>query len=259
MTVSRSAKMPDRDNLRMQLAIAGGVIVIAALTGPFGTFMLPLGTRLLMWGVLIGWNMAKWIGWTFYVLPRAAGDPKRELGALAIGILLLNAPIGWEVEAVYAAVGQPIDLPNLSIWIIASSISLTIAAVVFFAKTARGEAQFIALEAPLPPLFRRAGLHDAAQLLAVEAEDHYVRLHLADGRQPLILYRFSDALADLADLPGLQVHRGAWVAKAAVTGAKREGRNWQLTLSNGAIIAVGGSFVGAVRDQGLLAPTGRPL
>jgi hypothetical protein len=259
MTVSRSAKMPDRDNLRMQLAIAGGVIVIAALTGPFGTFMLPLGTRLLMWGTLIGWNMAKWIGWTFYVLPRVAGHPKRELGALAVGIFLLNAPIGWEVEAVYAAVGQPIDLPNLSIWIIASLISLTIAAVVFFAKMARGEAQFIALEAPLPPLFRRAGLHDAAQLFAVEAEDHYVRLHLADGRQPLIFYRFSDALADLADLPGLQVHRGAWVAKAPVTGAKREGRNWRLTLSNGATIAVGGSFVGAVRDQGLLAPAGRPL
>jgi hypothetical protein len=45
-----------------------------------------------------------------------------------------------------------------------------------------------------------------AEVWAVEAEDHYLRLHTSRG-QDLILMRLADAVAELDGIEGMQVHR----------------------------------------------------
>lgn len=75
------------------------------------------------------------------------------------------------------------------------------------------------------------------QPVALEAEDHYVRVHNVDGSK-LVLQRLSDAVAKVSDVDGLQVHRSWWVASAAVTGTYVEdGRRW-VRLVNGLTIPV---------------------
>lgn len=62
MTDSRSAN-PDihlSQAARAQIALIAGIVIIATLAGPFGSFGLPLGTRFLLWSSLIGINAAKW-------------------------------------------------------------------------------------------------------------------------------------------------------------------------------------------------------
>lgn len=54
-----------------------------------------------------------------------------------------------------------------------------------------------------------------AAILAVEAEDHYLRVH-TDAGDELIAGRFSDAMAELEDAPGFQTHRSWWVAADAI-------------------------------------------
>jgi hypothetical protein len=95
----------------------------------------------------------------------------------------------------------------------------------------------------LPPRLR------GGELYAVEAEDHYLRLHTSLG-QDLILMRLADALVELEGLEGAQTHRSWWVARAAVTSAERLDGRAVLTLRDGAGAPVSRGFVKALRAAG---------
>lgn len=88
-----------------------------------------------------------------------------------------------------------------------------------------------------------------AELYAVEAEDHYLRLHTSLG-QDLILMRLSDAIAELEGLEGAQTHRSWWVAKGAVTEAERGEGRAVLTLKDGAEVPVSRGFARQLRTEG---------
>lgn len=65
----------------------------------------------------------------------------------------------------------------------------------------------------LPPALRR-------DILALEAEDHYVRVHTLHG-SALVLMRLADAAALIDPRLGLRVHRSWWVAKDGVRALER--------------------------------------
>lgn len=88
-----------------------------------------------------------------------------------------------------------------------------------------------------------------AELWAVEAEDHYLRLHTSLG-QDLILMRLSDALTELEGIEGAQTHRSWWVAKAAVVTCERADGRAILTLKDDAKAPVSRSFLPVLRDEG---------
>jgi hypothetical protein len=87
------------------------------------------------------------------------------------------------------------------------------------------------------------------ELYAVQAEDHYLRLHTSRG-QDIILMRLADALEELEGMEGAQVHRSWWVARTAVTGAERGNGRAALTLKNGAIAPVSRTYARALRQEG---------
>ena len=89
------------------------------------------------------------------------------------------------------------------------------------------------------------------ELLCIETEDHYLRVH-TDRGQHLCLMRMSDALAMLADARGLRVHRSWWVAEDAVSDARIEGRKISLSLKNGLSIPVSRRYAADVRSRKLL-------
>ena len=88
-----------------------------------------------------------------------------------------------------------------------------------------------------------------AKIYAVEAEDHYLRLHTSLG-QDLILMRLSDAIAELEGIEGAQTHRSWWVAREAVTGAERLDGRAVLTLRDGAEVPVSRGFARELRAAG---------
>jgi DNA-binding LytR/AlgR family response regulator len=88
-----------------------------------------------------------------------------------------------------------------------------------------------------------------AEVWAVEAEDHYLRLHTSKG-QDLILLRLADAVAELQGIEGLQVHRSWWVARDAITDAKRGDGRATLTLKDGAEVPVSRTYAGLLREKG---------
>jgi hypothetical protein len=105
-----------------------------------------------------------------------------------------------------------------------------------------------AVATPVPRFFQRmTRLADIApnELLAIEAEDHYIQVHTTRGNE-LIYYRFGDAIDEVTPLDGLRIHRSAWISKKAVERVEIEGRNMQVVLSSGARFRVSLSNRGAV-------------
>src|SRR5205085_7473043 len=104
---------------------------------------------------------------------------------------------------------------------------------------------------PAPPKFlERLPLKlRGAEVWAVEAEDHYLRLHTSKG-QDLILLRLADAVAELEGIEGAQVHRSWWIARDAVTAAERGDGRATLTLKDGAQVPVSRTYAGLLRDKG---------
>jgi hypothetical protein len=103
--------------------------------------------------------------------------------------------------------------------------------------------------APAPAILDRLerlkGLR-AEDLHALEAEDHYVKVHGAVGSE-LVYYRFSDALRDVQALDGIRVHRSFWVSRAAVERVEKQGRHMELLLRSGLRIPVSAGFREIVR------------
>ena len=91
----------------------------------------------------------------------------------------------------------------------------------------------------------------AARLLALEAEDHYLRVH-TDSGTGLILMRMADAVSELAGLEGAQTHRSWWVARGAVVAAKRSDGRAVLTMEGGQEVPVSRSYYKAINEAGWL-------
>lgn len=237
-----------------QLIIAAIAVVIAVIAMPFGTAVLSLPARMLFWGLLIGLNQVKWSLWYRYGL-RRAGEGWQGMALMVVaGAILLNLTLPFEVELGFRLVGYPVAIDWAPNFAAAMLISLGVGTGIALAQ---GDQPPVVAEAPPVPapstgLALRAGLADLRLLESIIAEDHYLRLHLADGRAPLVLYRFGDGLRELAAIDGEQVHRSAWVAAAAVRGAVREGRRWRLCLAGGSTVPVSETFLPAVRARGWL-------
>lgn len=87
-------------------------------------------------------------------------------------------------------------------------------------------------------------------VLALRAEGHYLRVY-TDAGSDLVLYRLSDAIAEMAGEPGAQVHRSWWVAERALSAERHADR---VRLSNGVDVPISRSYRVAARQRGWLAP-----
>jgi hypothetical protein len=86
-------------------------------------------------------------------------------------------------------------------------------------------------------LIERLPAHIRADIICLQVEDHYVRVHSRNSHA-MVLMRFSDALRGVDHIRGSQVHRSWWIAASAVEGLRRTGRTAQITLCNGLSVPV---------------------
>ncbi|WP_434938272.1 LytTR family DNA-binding domain-containing protein [Shewanella sp. HL-SH8] len=89
-------------------------------------------------------------------------------------------------------------------------------------------------------------LEKRGQLLCLEMDDHYLKVHTDKG-QHMLLMRLKDALMQLEGFPGLQTHRSWWVANHAVVSVNKENRKMSLLLTNHLEVPVSRTFVEAVK------------
>lgn len=110
------------------------------------------------------------------------------------------------------------------------------------------------IAAPLPEAearFRRrlSAKRRGARLIAVEAHDHYLKVH-TDAGEELITLRFADALEELALAHGWRVHRSWWVAADAVEGARWRRGAGELRLVGGLVAPVSRTHRAMLKEAG---------
>lgn len=83
-------------------------------------------------------------------------------------------------------------------------------------------------------------------VISLVAQDHYVEVTTPQGTG-LVLSRLSDAIAELSRLPGAQLHRSHWVARAHARALVRDGGKPMIRLSDGRTLPVSEARLPKVR------------
>jgi hypothetical protein len=229
------------------LAVATMVAFFLSLFGPFGS--------LARWFERAAQIFAySWIGSLLGLVSARLVSRTRiwDLGYWVVGIAtgLVMAPpmavVVWVGNTIADGRMLPMHVLPQFLWNVALvSVGSSIMAVLVNRSAARTEA------APAPPKFlERLPLKlRGGEVWAVEAEDHYLRLHTSKG-QDLILMRLSDAVDELEGIEGMQVHRSGWVARDAIADAKRGDGRATLTLKDGAQVPVSRTYAAQLREKG---------
>ena len=88
-----------------------------------------------------------------------------------------------------------------------------------------------------------------AELIAVEAEDHYLRVHTIAGDE-LITARFGDALTELSGVKGFRTHRSWWVAAGAIDTVRWLRGRGEARLKCGLVVPISRSQASELKAAG---------
>lgn len=251
---------------RRGLIVAGLAALLMAFVGAFGTGALPLLPRLAYWLIVMESGALVGIG---------ASTGVRSWGGLADSPILEGAAISLLVALPLTFVASGATALFFGPQQFGFQGTATLFAAVFVVTAAITAINYITGKAAMPAaaptpsvpplpntspvssptpvpsrLAERLPMHlRAATVLALEAEDHYVRVH-TDAGSALLLLRLSDAVAELDALAGARTHRSWWVARDAVVTAKKgEGRG-ELLLANGSVVPVSRSALTLLQQEG---------
>ncbi len=233
------------------LVIAMVAALFLAFAGAFQTGGATLGVRLTYWGLLMGAGavlghfVARWVtAW-----PALAARLWLLAVVLTVAIAIPYTFVVWAVSHYLFGVRlQAQTLPGYFAPVLAVSAAMTLINIL---ADRRPRETHAAPPGSSPPKFlARLPLKlRGAEIFAVEAEDHYLRIH-TDRGSDLILMRLQDAVSELAGLEGAQTHRSWWVAKDAVVDAERGDGRATLTLKDGARAPVSRTYARTLRREG---------
>lgn len=237
--------------------LTGGAAALAAgvalgLLGPFGTYgdLSPI-ERYAYW---IGLTLLMWVqtAAVFAVLRRAPALLHLPLW-LQAGLAALAGAVPTTFEVAYVEgllrVGGVLTPRSLaetygSVAVIALGFFVPLTLLQHRRRAApAAPVEIVSFARNLPPAL-------SGPIVALSAEDHYLRVHTASG-DALIHHRFSDAVRELGDA-GVQTHRSWWVAKDAVERVERDGERHVLILRGDLRVPVSRTYGLAAREAGLI-------
>ena len=234
----------------IDLGVCAAVGVLLGILGPFGSYLNDgLAVRILYWvGVFMVSGLVH--GFVIRRMLRPAGLARIPVWVWLPGIVLvLNLPLSTLSRLTAIAIWPTLEgaVQPLEWFVQSLVIALAYASAFYFLRFRSGRAVPV-LTADSP---RSGTLRIRDDLLCLQMEDHYVRVHTPDGSR-LVLMPLSQALTEVAGVEGLRVHRSWWVARSAVAAVRPEGRNFRLVLTNGIKAPVARSAVSTLRAAGWL-------
>jgi hypothetical protein len=234
--------------VRLQVLAALSVGLAFGVMAPFGTADAPsVPSRYLYWTLAIALNWLQ-ISLTLELVRRSAvtrsWTPLRQALTVALAVSLpASFEIIWLTHYFFGVIVATLTgLLTIYLYVLLVSVMITVPANLLQARRSALAPPTIAAPAiAAPAFFDRIPPALGRELIGLEMEDHYLRIHTALGSD-LILCRFSDALRDLQGFDGVQVHRSWYVARSAIQETRKEGQKMTLTLRNGIEVPVSRPF-----------------
>ncbi|GAA4496386.1 LytTR family DNA-binding domain-containing protein [Gluconacetobacter tumulicola] len=231
------------------------------LLGPFGSY-LNHGTV----SRIVYWVAATWLGLALYAAAiiatrRIAPPGGRAFWCVLAGfVLIASVPQAFLTRGgallLWPALGHV--LPGWTAWyaqVLAIGLPSTLGGAVIFTRLRRP--MIVGLDTEPPPASKDSTTSLGTGILALQMEDHYVRVHTHAG-STLHLMSMTRAIDAIAPLTGLRVHRSWWVARHAVRQIDGPARAMRLTLANGVTAPVSRANVSVLRAAEWLAAPDKP-
>jgi hypothetical protein len=247
---------------RREFAMLLAIGAILGWLGPYGTYScLGVPDRFAYWMVrslLVGMVCLAALQLVSASASGASWPPvKRALAAVFIASVP-SALIGFVLASLFRhAPTSPLEIAGLYGRVM--MVTAVVGIPLYFVRkpAARGS---LPLQAKAPTasvlsggsaFLRRIPARLGTELLYIEVEDHYLRVHTNLGSD-LLLFRLSDAVAELDPMIGRQVHRSYWVARRGVASIERDGSRTRIVLTTGVQIPVSRTYLPALREAGWL-------
>ncbi len=231
-----------------ELALMAAVGVLLAFLAPYDSGDQPLALRMVYWLVLIVGGGVIGIAFDVTVGLRLKGFWARLLADCVLMTPFVSLLVVLVAHLMYGAHWSVRDAGSLLF-----QVFMICVLVMALRQLAWREAPPMALAETAESFeaFRRrlSAKRREAKLLAVEAEDHYLRVH-TDAGEELITARFGDALQELAAAPGFRTHRSWWVAACAIDGVRWSRGRGELRLTTGLVVPVSRSQAQALKAAG---------
>jgi LytTr DNA-binding domain len=238
----------------LDLAMLVAIGLLMGFLGPFASERAPVIGRYVYWMIcMVGGGLVGFVAddllsrrlavrWRRVALVSVLATPPVSLLVLTTEHLLMGAQFG------------PRDYERLlwQVWPILSAV-LVVRTLAWRRLPARIETRTI-VAPPLPEAeaaFRRrlSAKRRGARLIAIEAHDHYLKVH-TDAGEELITLRFADALNELALAHGWRVHRSWWVAAEAVESVRWRRGAGEVHLVGGLTTPVSRTYAPTLKEAG---------
>ena len=237
--------------LSFDLLLLAGLGFLLAQLGPYRTVDAPQLLRTAYWLLaVLGSGLAG------ILVDRALGPRIRRLWLRVVVVsLTITPPVTLFIYALNALM---LDLPRRP-WLL-PQLAWQVLVVMVLIMTLRAllwrrvvETRTVVMP-PLPEAERQFRLRlsakrRTARLIAIEAEDHYVRVH-TDAGSELLSMRFSEAVEELAHAYGYRLHRSWWAAADAIEGVRWNRGTGEARLSGGIVAPVSRSYAAALQEAG---------
>lgn len=225
--------------------------VVAALIGPFTTYTaFDFLERLAYWSGLIGF--ATLSGLLIHALVmsiRKRDDLTGDLVGAGIQSVTLG-PLIWVVNAVglgFSISGAVSVLEHVAV---VFAVCLAVVCLRQYLRVAGAAPITPVDDVPDPAFLRRLDAPLGRDLVRVSADNHHLHVVTKAG-EGRVLMRFRDALQELAELPGYQIHRSHWVARGAVLRVRQDGRRHIAELTCGSEVPVSRGHIDMLRRDGI--------
>ncbi len=247
--------------------------LVTALVGPFDTYtVIPLDQRLFFWfGILA---TATTIAVCLQITIRRLIPSWGIIGYTCIAWSVFVVVFLGIVLAVIRVLYAHLELP--STYLLAGIIASVAAAInlmiyLISPQTLSGEILETADAAtvkPVAPLevkthnstitpgarnafLQRFGPDVGERLIRLAMRDHYIEVYTEVG-QRLVHMRFADALDEISDLNGQQVHRSHWVNFDEIETVVKDGAKLGFKMSDGEVVPIARSRKSSLKERGLL-------
>ena len=250
-TSSRIVLDEFRRRIWLDLLLLAAVGLAMAELGPYRTLDVPKLLRTAYWLLAVLGSGLVGIFVDGALAPLVRGFWLR----IAIVSLVMTPPVTLYIYALNAVM---LDLPRR--WWLLPQLAWQVLVVMVLLMTLRAllwrrvvETRTV-IEPPLPDAERNFRLRlsakrRSARLIAIEAEDHYVRVHTDQGSE-LLPMRLSEAVEELSRAHGYRIHRSWWVAADSVESVRWGRGTGEARLAGGIVAPVSRTHAAALKSAG---------
>jgi len=240
------------------LLISSFLGLVLGMLGPFGSYAMPLLSRLTYWVVVF--NLGYFIYYIAHQITRWLFTNKQmdnQLNQVILFItptLLALIPLSYLVAfATQSIINSDIGLTPLALKVLSQVLGLGLVIDflmgLIYQDTTKKKQNNVAK--PGQAFINRLPKELGEDLICFVMEDHYMVVYTEKGNH-MLLMRMKDAVIELKGYHGMQVHRSSWIVVSKVKHVKKISRKTILIMNNGIEISVSKKFIPAIKEAGLL-------